>query len=208
MAMTIEETSARQRVVDARIRELDRHDKLTSPQEIEYQQLRTESIALQRVILEESYDRGNLENGTPSDNDDARGRWGGSLVQRGNPWRESISAPAFGGSHDTVAELRGRARTAIERVKHAPDGGRDRITRALDTENGGSLAKVAAWAIATSDPAYMRAFSKLAVDPQNGNREFTGEELNAFQRTQSLARAMSLTDASGGYLVPFQLDPT
>ncbi|MEV6876013.1 phage major capsid protein [Amycolatopsis sp. NPDC051128] len=202
------ETLRKQREIDAEIRRLDRFNELTEPQGIRYQELRTASIELQRVILKDSYAKGHVEDGTPSDNDNARDRWGGTLVQRGDPWRESIAAPAYGGSHDTVAELRGRARTAIERTAHAPDGGRDRITRALDSEQGGSLNKIAAWSIATSDPAYMRAFSKLAVDPMNGNREFTGDELNAFQRTQSLARAMSLTDASGGYLIPFQLDPT
>jgi HK97 family phage major capsid protein len=55
--------------------------------------------------------------------------------------------------------------------------------------------------LATSSPAYLRAWSKLA---RNNGHSLTPEE----QRSIEQVRAMSLTDAAGGFLVPFQLDPT
>jgi HK97 family phage major capsid protein len=53
--------------------------------------------------------------------------------------------------------------------------------------------------LATSSPEYMRAWVKVMRGRQSA---MTPEEQAA------LTRAMSLTDASGGVLVPFQLDPT
>lgn len=67
------------------------------------------------------------------------------------------------------------------------------------------------WTIATGSPAYERAFTKKLADPDNGHLTWTPEEAEAW-RTASLvqaeSRAMSLTDAAGGFLVPFTLDPT
>lgn len=125
-----------------------------------------------------------------------------------DPWEHDL--PQFGQTREgTLAMLVGRARTAIERCT-ALDSGRERITRALDDPEIGSesQSKIARWTVATSDPAYARAFYKLAADPDNGHREFDEVELRAFRRVKSEARAMGLTDTAGGFLVPFQLDPT
>lgn len=137
------------------------------------------------------------------------GSYRAPITSQSDPWEHDDPAPGFA-REGTLSALLGRARNAIERSTAASDDGRQRITRALDDSETGSEArsKIARWTIATSDPAYRSAFFKLAADPQNGHREFTERELAAFQRVQSEARAMSLTDAAGGYLVPFQLDPT
>ena len=72
---------------------------------------------------------------------------------------------------------------------------------------------------AVSDPDYESAFWRLLRDPQFGHVEMSGAEVEAVRRTRSIARerdyiengrerAMSLTTTSGGFAVPFVLDPT
>jgi HK97 family phage major capsid protein len=62
-------------------------------------------------------------------------------------------------------------------------------------------ATLARLALVASSPDYVRAFSKAAT---NRLHEMTQAEQRALAET----RALSLTDSAGGYLVPFQLDPT
>jgi HK97 family phage major capsid protein len=70
------------------------------------------------------------------------------------------------------------------------------------------LGLAARWTRITIDPAYERAVAKLFRDPTNGHREFTGEELAAYQDAKQLQRAMNIgSDAAGGFLMPFTLDP-
>ncbi|WP_410620652.1 phage major capsid protein [Amycolatopsis sp. cmx-8-4] len=181
--MTIEETAIRQRVIDARMRELDRHDKLTTPQETEWQQLRTESLVLQRVLLDDAYRKGNIEDGTPSDN--------GHVERPGN-------------------ELRGRALKAVEqsaREHGVPDTASERVTVALerDTDPDGRLAR---YVVEASDANYLTAFRSWMNDPTNGHRMWNDAELSAYRRVTALSRAMSLgTTTAGGFLVPYALDP-
>lgn len=104
-------------------------------------------------------------------------------------------APAVRG-----AELRSRALAAIEQMQGTTDARRSTATEIVerwDTEDG----KLSAQVLATSSPEYLRAFGKLART-QGQMASLTPVEQAAVQR------AMSLTDAAGGYLVPFQLDPT
>ena len=64
---------------------------------------------------------------------------------------------------------------------------------------------IARYALLTSDPDYLSAFSQLIRDPQP---LLTDVEIKATRRVREFARAMSLTDTEGGFLVPFQLDPS
>jgi HK97 family phage major capsid protein len=57
-----------------------------------------------------------------------------------------------------------------------------------------------------SEPVYLRAFAHKARDPLGA--ELDDDERRAVSRVQKFSRAMALTDSAGGYLVPFQLDPT
>lgn len=97
-------------------------------------------------------------------------------------------------------ELRARALSAIEKMQGTTDKRREAATRLIerfDTTDG----RLSKQMLATSSAAYLRAFAKLAKT--SGRAEvLTAEERDAVQR------AMSLTDTAGGYLVPFQLDPT
>jgi HK97 family phage major capsid protein len=104
---------------------------------------------------------------------------------------------------DVNAEFRSRALSAIEKMPVANDKVRAAATEILEerTDNADKLARQI---LLTSSPAYMRAWSKMARNqPQN----ISQEEGRALQAVESF-RAMSLTDSAGGYLVPFQLDPT
>ena len=117
-----------------------------------------------------------------------------------NPWDLS-EVRTFGRAPAEVAgEMRSRALSAIEKMQGANDKVRQAATEIIENfdDKNGSLARQA---LVTSSPAYLRAWSKMA---RNQGHSLTGEEARALEEM----RAMSLTDANGGYLVPFQLDPT
>lgn len=115
-----------------------------------------------------------------------------------NPW-DLGEMRSFGRSPEDVGqELRARALCAVEKMAGASDkirSGATQIIEAWDDKRG----TIARMCLATSSPEYMRAWSKLA---RGKSHMVTPEE------QQALERAMSLTDNAGGYLVPFQLDPT
>jgi HK97 family phage major capsid protein len=71
---------------------------------------------------------------------------------------------------------------------------------------------VSRWVTDTGSPEYRSAFAKLLFHGEaRAGLEFTGAERAAFDRVSRLKseqRAMSLTDSSGGFLIPFELDPT
>lgn len=121
-----------------------------------------------------------------------------------NPW-DLGEVRQFGRDPDEVGqELQARARCAIEKMPGANDRIREAGTKILERwdDRNNYIARLI---LHTSSPAYMRAWVKKARDPQGA--EFTREERIAWQQAEAF-RAMSLTDSAGGYLVPFQLDPT
>ncbi|MEU1596199.1 phage major capsid protein [Streptomyces sp. NPDC005708] len=115
-----------------------------------------------------------------------------------NPWDLS-EVRTFGRSKEAVGqELRARALSAVEKMAGANDLVRSASTDILERwdDSDSTIAKLC---LATSSPEYLRAWSKMA----RGRGALITEE-----ERYALERAMSLTDSSGGYLVPFQLDPT
>ncbi|MGW1492569.1 phage major capsid protein [Streptomyces sp. NPDC002402] len=115
-----------------------------------------------------------------------------------NPWDLS-EVRTFGQSKGQVArELRSRALSAIERMSGADDAVRQASTGIVERWDDGD-SRIAKLCLATSSPEYMRAWSKMAA----GKGHMISPE-----EQRALERAMSLTDSAGGYLVPFQLDPT
>ena len=153
-------------------------------------QLRTEGGA------SGDYDRDPLRE--PGSVEDYRSRTGS------NPWDLS-NVRTFGRDRGDVAnELRARALSAVERMPGATDRVRSVATDMIERFDDGS-GTLARQALITSSPAYLRAWSKLA-----GSRQatLTAEENLAVQEAGELARAMNTGDTAGGYLVPFQLDPT
>jgi HK97 family phage major capsid protein len=110
-----------------------------------------------------------------------------------NPWDMS-EVRTFGRSEEELGtELRARAESAIEKMQGASDNVRQAAQNVL--ERADNPAKLARQILHTSSPEYLRGWSKLAMGK--------GHSL-----TDAEQRAMSLTDSAGGYLVPFQLDPT
>lgn len=107
----------------------------------------------------------------------------------------------YGRSRESVVnELRSRAHSAIEIMAGADDNIRETGTEILSRwdDEDGTIAKMV---LATSKPSYLRAFAKAS---RNAEHMMTEEEKRAVEE----CRAMSLTPSAGGYLVPFQLDPT
>lgn len=116
-----------------------------------------------------------------------------------NPW-DMRDVRTFGRSVEEVGvELRARALSAIEKMQGANDDVRDAATRILERFDD-KRSTLARQVLATSSPAYLRAWSRLA---RNQQHLLTAEEQQAINEV----RGMSLTDTAGGFLVPFQLDP-
>ncbi|NUS74937.1 MAG: phage major capsid protein [Streptomyces sp.] len=115
-----------------------------------------------------------------------------------NPWDLGEMRTFNRSPEDLGQELRARALCAVEKMAGANDGIRSAATSIIEAwdDKRGTIARMC---LATSSPEYMRAWSKLA---RGKGHMVTPEE------QQALERAMSLTDNQGGYLVPFQLDPT
>lgn len=122
-----------------------------------------------------------------------------------NPWNLSEVRTFDRDPEQLATEYRSRALSAIEKMPAANDKVRAAATELIerwDTEDG----KLSKLCLALSEPTYMRAWAKLAKAPLAPDLDEA--ERKAVTRVTSYARAMSLTDAAGGYLVPFQLDPT
>ncbi|MFZ3569424.1 phage major capsid protein [Streptomyces sp. BH034] len=115
-----------------------------------------------------------------------------------NPW-DLGEMRTFDRSPEQVGqELRARALCAVDKMAGANDRIRSAATDIIEAwdDKRGTIARMC---LATSSPEYMRAWSKLAA----GKGHMVSPE-----EQRALERAMSLTDSAGGYLVPFQLDPT
>lgn len=115
-----------------------------------------------------------------------------------NPWDLS-EVRTFGRSQDDVSsELRSRALSAIEKMPGASDKVRSAATSIIELWDD-KEARLSRMCLVTSSPEYMRAWTKVITGRE---KALTSDE------NMILDRAMSLTDAAGGFLVPFQLDPT
>ncbi len=120
-----------------------------------------------------------------------------------NPW-DLAEFRTYGRSQTSMhTEMRARALSAIERMPGASDNIRKAATDILERFDTGD-SRIAKHCLVTSSPAYLRAWSKMATNRQH---QLTADESTALDAAEQF-RAMSLTDSAGGFLVPFQLDPT
>lgn len=115
-----------------------------------------------------------------------------------NPWDTSQIRMGYGDSAST--EMRSRAYDAIERMEFADDKVREVATKFVERD-GEDTTPVARLVLASTSPAYSRAFIKL-VRSRGDAGVLVDEERAAY------LRSMGLTDNLGGFLVPMQLDPT
>jgi HK97 family phage major capsid protein len=92
-------------------------------------------------------------------------------------------------------DIIGRAKAAVDTApKHLADDSREKVTALLEDE-GKQAVGIARHMLLTGSDEYHREFQEYI---QNRGA-YAGEAMRA---------ALSLTDANGGYLVPFTLDPT
>jgi len=109
-----------------------------------------------------------------------------------------------------------RTRDAAMRVvdRHIRDGrlaerGAELVESAMHSGTPFEQSWTRRWTIATGSEAYERAFAKMLTGP-HGHLAWTREESDAWRAVaavQAEQRAMGLTDAAGGFMVPFHLDP-
>lgn len=163
---------------------------------------RASDLAKIRSVFEN--DKGRIENGVPGGNrsdgydlDPILHPDSVQDVRFRNPWDLS-EVRTFDRSRGEVnQEFTARALSAIEKMPGANDKIRSAATSIIEQfDQDTSIARLC---LATSSPEYIRAWSKVASG--RGHMISPDEQ-------RALERAMSLTDSAGGYLVPFQLDPT
>ncbi len=94
-------------------------------------------------------------------------------------------------------EIRARALSAVEKMPGSTDARRE-----VSADFVERYPSVARYALATSSPAYQRAFTKWLKHGDSAAASYTDDE------QQALVRVMSLTTTEGGFMIPFQLDPT
>lgn len=210
--LTHPQALARMKEIETELERLGELDDLTPEQELEFADLREtyKKLDLHRRQLERAADLAEIRSlatgvngGTtvsgsrgsradfdrdavlePDSIEDARFR---------NPWDLS-EVRMFGRSEEEIGrEFYARAECAVERMQGCSDNIREAAMSVL--ERADRPAVLARQMLLTSSPEYLRGWVKLAMGKQHA---LTAEE----------QRAMSLTDANGGYLVPFQLDPT
>lgn len=125
-------------------------------------------------------------------------------LKRRNPWDMSNFRSFGRGTAAQAAEFRARALDAVAKMPGASDTvrqGGTKIVEQWDDADG----RLSRFVLASSSPAYMRAFVKAATGRQ---MQQTREEQEAVADVEAAYRAMSLTDNAGGFLTPYQLDPT
>jgi len=227
LTLTLEQTTARLRDIEDEMSRLERRDDLNDDDEERFETLATEARSLTEhkkkierkaaltVVKEAARGRqgGFVEKPVVDDEsegydaDPMRDHRSSEDVRTGklNPWDLSNLRTAGRQPEQIAGEYRNRALDAVQKMRGATDKIRSAATDIIelnDDEDG----RISQLALVTSDPAYFRAFSKMAKNPNGA--DLLPEERAAVARAKQLQRAMSLTDSAGGFLVPFQLDPT
>lgn len=216
--LTREQTVQRLTEIDERFNALAAKHRMSRAEDAEFADLRAEFNQLEEHV--ERLDRAEVIAKA------ARGGAGALRVERGsggdsydvdplrdfdsagdsrrfrNPWDLS-EVRTFREPGAVASELRARALSAIEAMPGASDDIRQAATNIIEKFDSRD-SRLARHCLVTSSPAYMRAWSKMATAKQDS---LTPEERRAIADVDQY-RAMSLTDSAGGFLVPFQLDPT
>lgn len=220
-APTLTHSQAKKRIeeVHARMEEIGELDEIRAEDRSEFDELAEEFRQLEQHIsrLEVAAELASVRSSKPNKNLRIDGGSRGSDYDRDsilepdsiedarfrNPW-DLTEVRTFGRADGELAdEYRARALSAIEKMQCANDKVRAAATKIIE-EFDTVDSKLARQVLITSSPAYLRAWSKMAANKQH---TLTTDEVRAMNEVAQF-RAMSLTDNAGGYLVPFQLDPT
>ena len=121
---------------------------------------------------------------------------------RSNPWDSGAGDDLA--RIDSPTGLHARATDAAEYAPGLTDHGRSLLT---DVIEGDDDPAASAFVLAATDPAYRSGFTHVLKDPVRGHLLWTAQEREAYARVEAARTALSTTDANGGYLVPFTLDP-
>jgi HK97 family phage major capsid protein len=186
VAISDSDISARAKTIRAELDELDTYSEWSAEQRARFEDLEAELRLLATERSRNSVRRAAMN---PA-----------NLVTIGDA-PDSPTRPA--------GDMAGRARATIDAAHRSgtlPDKAAETATRLVESGPARERSVAAQWATVTGDPAYGSAFRKLLSDPERGHLLWDSRELAAYQRVQEF-RAMSLTDAAGGYMVPLTLDP-
>ncbi|MEH0547293.1 phage major capsid protein [Streptomyces sp. B21-105] len=128
------------------------------------------------------------------------------MRSRGNPYEELDRVRGANlNERATRGDLRSRALYAVElAAEMITEDQQERVERLVRADRRGRIAQ---HLLLTGSDEYMRAFESLLENA--GNAALLDEdEYAAYRLAEAHRRAMTLTDAAGGFLVPFTLDPT
>lgn len=126
-----------------------------------------------------------------------------------NPWAFD-EVRTFGRAPEQVtAEWHSRALSAAERMQGCDDNIRQAATKIIERWDDED-ANLSRFMLALSNPDYLRGWTKLfrAGDAAAALNDGERQAIATVRQIARATRALSLTDTAGGYLVPFQLDPT
>lgn len=200
--MTRDEAAARMTELHERITELSGKHRLSKADDQEFTEAEAEFANLQRHV--EFLDRAATIAGA------AGGGAGDLRIDRGvDPYagRDAAQERVRDGHRDAALRQLDRSVKA-----GLPAASAEVVERLAEMGTDLERSWVSRWVTDTGCPEYRSAFAKLLLHgEQRAGLEFTHAERAAFDRVTRLKgeqRAMSLTDSSGGFLIPFELDPT
>lgn len=197
--MTRDQAAARMEQLHARISEIAGKHRTSRADDEEFAAAQVEFSELERQVAD--LDRREAIAGA------ARGGGGGELrIERGSI---TDHTPTLGGTPQRDSAMR----TLERSVKNGlPARSAEVVEHLIDTGSEVSRSWVSRWVTDSGSTAYRSAFAKLVMFGESrAALEWTAAERDAYDRVARLKqeqRAMSLTDSAGGFLVPFQLDPT
>lgn len=141
--------------------------------------------------------------------------WARSLLEKANTGHVAFEGGTpfgdrDGGNRELTGDTRDDAMRTVDtavRAKLLPDHAAAKVERLVNDGPDHDRSLAARWVVAAGDPAYRTAFAKLCGDPVRGHLLWNEREQAAYQAVTAVRAAMSLTDANGGFMVPFTLDP-
>ncbi len=197
---TREQAVERMEAIHGRVEELSQKHRTSKADDNEFGELRAEFQDLEdhvnRLDRREAIARAAGEGG------------GGFRVERGmNPYAETRTDRPHGG-------LRDAAMRQLERSVKAglPARAAETVQRLTETGSEVEQSWASRWVTDTGADSYKSAFAKLvAFGEARAGLEWTAAERAAYDRVSRLKseqRALSLSDSAGGFLVPFEIDPS
>lgn len=194
---------ARLMEIDGRMEALTRQRNLTGDDEREAHALIEEFDQLDKDGIREMVERGEVYIDRP-------------VTANGDDWSEDVVLGHGGG--DWAARSRVLARDdamrmldASVRDKSLPEYAADRVEKLVTDGPRHDQSLTSRWVQVTGNAAYRSAFSKKLAHGEEARDLWTPQEQAAWRDALALQtemRAMTLTDNAGGYLVPFQIDPS